>query len=211
MSKQSNSFKYNLDKPCPVFFIPEILPFEDFRMITDQAAPGVLPYYAISNYGRIWHVYENKFMSTTKDNNGHRIAILRMQDGTSKTFRVHRLLMLTFKYEEYIEMTQKYPEFDIVATHIGNKSRNYVDFPGVPDNIVWKTQQFIPEEVDKVVYKEARGNAAITTDTAHRICQMIKDKNLNHTQIAQLCNTTVAMVENIKYKRSWKHVSCLYF
>ena len=77
MSKVSKVFKRDPNVTPILYCVPEILPGEEFKLITDQAAPNILPYYAISNFGRIWNIYENHFMRTSWDGPGYRIAVLR--------------------------------------------------------------------------------------------------------------------------------------
>ena len=41
---------------CALYFVPEVISeYEEFRPITEQVVPGILNYYMISNFGRIWH------------------------------------------------------------------------------------------------------------------------------------------------------------
>lgn len=48
---------------CPIFFLPEdAMEGEEFRMITPEVAQDVLPYYAISNYGRVENINTGKIM-----------------------------------------------------------------------------------------------------------------------------------------------------
>ena len=121
MSRYSENFQYDTSKINPIIYIPEALPGEMWLPITEIAIPGILPYYAITTYGRIWHRFKNSFMVSAWDKFGYRIAILRTVNG-AKTFRIHRIMMLVFHYfpgcEEY------------VVDHIdGCKSRNYLNFP----------------------------------------------------------------------------------
>ena len=74
MSRYSENHKYD-NIHVGIYFIPEMLPNEIFLPITSVAAEDVLPYYSISNYGRIWHIFEKKFMSTAWDGGGYRMAV----------------------------------------------------------------------------------------------------------------------------------------
>lgn len=207
MSRVSKNFKYDLNHPCPIFIVPEALPGEYFEMITDKAAPNILPYYAISNYGRIWHVYENHFMSTSWDGPGYRIAVLRHKDGRAHTLRVHRLLMLTFRYFEGCE--------DMDVNHIdGCKTRNYIDFPGIPnpDNLEWTTHQENMIHAHKTGLKRAKfgeehHNSKLTIEIVNKICELISNKNLTCRQIAEITGTQIHDIENIRYHKTWRHIS----
>ena len=215
MSRYSKENKYDLTHPTPIFIIPELLPGENFKMITTQAAENILPYYAISNYGRIWHVYANHFMSTSWDGPGYRIAVLRTIKG-AKTFRVHKLVMLTHRYQEYIECKEAHPDENIVVNHInGIKTRNYIDFPGVPDNLEWTTSSNNEKHAYETGLKqnplgEDSPNSKLTNEQVIEICNQIEFGNLTSQQIADINNITLATVENIRFGRCWRHISCNY-
>ena len=206
MARFSKTNKYNTECIKPIYFIPEILPGEIFLTITDIAAPGILPYYSISNYGRIWHKYANHFMRTSWDGPGYRIAVLRTVHGAT-TFRVHRLLMMTHRYYVGCE--------SMMVNHIdGCKTRNYIDFPGIPnpDNLEWVTGSENVKHAEKLGLKkyclgEEHQNATLTNEQVEKICEMLEQGNLTNRQVAEINNTTLTIVENIKYKRSWKQIS----
>lgn len=215
--KPPTTFKYDLNYPCPVFFVPN-LPGEEFVMIPDHAA-DVLPYYAISNFGRVWHVYENKFMSPGTDNGGYEFVVLVNKMGAPQHFRVHRLVMLTFRYDEYLEMVAKYPRNRIVVCHIDdNKRRNFIDFPGSPDNLKWGTQSQNMLDahatgVKKAARGEYSGQAKLTDDKVHRICKLIL-AGFNNNQILKIIdehNVLPSAIDGIRNKKSWKHISDKYF
>lgn len=215
MSRYSKTNKYDLSHPVPIFIIPEMLPGEYFEMITTEAAENVLPYYAISNYGRIWHIYANHFMSTSWDGPGYRIAVLRTTNG-AQTFRVHRLVMLTHRYPEYIQYKELHPGENIVVNHIdGTKTRNYIDFPGIqnPDNLEWNTSS--ENEIHAYANNlkplgEDSPNSKLTNERVEEICKQIDLGNLTSQQISDINNVSLATIENIRFGRSWKHISCKY-
>lgn len=51
--------------------------------------------YVISSYGRIFTFTNNREMATVPDN-GYRRIILRMEDNTKKSFKIHRLVAMVF-------------------------------------------------------------------------------------------------------------------
>lgn len=214
MSKVSKTQKFDLTYKRAAFIIPEMLPNEEFRMITDIAAPGVLPYYAISNYGRIWHIYENYFMSTSWDGAGYRIAVLRYRDGRARTNRVHRLLMLTFRYEEYLQMQQQYPNARIMVNHInGIKTSNYINFPEIGDNLEWVTGSQNEIKAFETGLKssehssgENHGNAKHTNEEIRQLCQMLDD-GVKPREICAILNVPLYLVDNIRCGKSWTSIS----
>ena len=62
---------YNTELEKPIFFVPDIQKGEQFKMITDEVAPGIMPYYAISNYGRIENIFTEKIMKPNYRPNGY--------------------------------------------------------------------------------------------------------------------------------------------
>ena len=205
--KPPTTFKYDLNHPCPVFFVP-YLPGEEFVMIPDHAA-DVLPYYAISNYGRVWHVYENKFMAPSVDGRGYEVVVLVNKMGFPKNFRVHRLVMLTFRYDEYLKMFEANPLSRIVVCHIDdNKRRNFIDCPMAPDNLKWGTQSQNMLDAHATGVKKP---SSLSTQKVHRICRMIKDGKSNREIINLMPDISESIIDLIRNKKTWTHISYQYF
>ena len=213
MSKVSKVFKRDPNVTPILYCVPEILPGEEFKLITDQAAPNILPYYAISNFGRIWNIYENHFMRTSWDGPGYRIAVLRHKDGMAHTLRVHRLVMLTHRYIPGCE--------DLWVNHInGNKQQNYINCYNpntgiVEDNLEWCT----PSENEIHAFQTGlkrytpKGQSMYnkyTEEQAHEVCRLLEIGNLSHSEIGEVTGTNKGFVENIKYGRNWKDVASNY-
>jgi hypothetical protein len=209
MGKISKEFKYDLEHQSPVFVVPEWLPGERFEMITDQAAPGILPYYAISTFGRIWHVYMNRFMSTSWDGPGYRIAVLRFKDGMAHTCRVHRLMMLTFRYFPGCE--------DMMVNHInGRKTANWIDYPGIanPDNLEWCDGSYNQKEAIRLGLKhphtgKIEESSKLTEEQVRSVCECLQEGNLTLKQISEVTGVNLGQVQNIKYK-TWRSITCEY-
>lgn len=106
--------KYDLNKPF--FIIPWVIePDEIFLDITEDAIPGIYPYYMISNYGRIFNKYNksNPFCSYNVDSKGYWQTSLCTKNG-GKLIRNHRIEMLVFNKIQGSD--------SLVADHIdGNK------------------------------------------------------------------------------------------
>lgn len=79
-----------------VIFLPES---EEWRNITDQAVPGIKPYYMVSNHGRVYSNFINRIMLETTNNSGYQTVILSTTNGP-KIQLVHRLVLMTFGYIE---------------------------------------------------------------------------------------------------------------
>lgn len=91
----------------PFAIIPYLIaPDEIFLPVTEQAIPGVYPYYMISNYGRVFLKFrEMPFMQYNLDSKGYWMASFATING-QKICRIHRVEAMTFNYfpgcEEYV-------------------------------------------------------------------------------------------------------------
>lgn len=211
--KASENHRYPIDKINPFIPIINPLPGEYWKELTEKEISGILPYYAISNYGRIVHIYENKFMSLSWDGPGYVIAVLRTLKG-SRTFRVHRLVMVTFRYFNGCE---KY-----LVDHInGDKQQNWIDVPifnpmtqqyELHDNLRWSSKsenlKFRYNDPAQIKFANLKRNADtnINKETAKQICELLSEgKTIN--EVADITNTTYNIVACIKNRYSWKDVS----
>lgn len=232
MPRQSQTTRFDIDHPRPVFFVQEILPYEQWTGLTDQAAPNILPYYAISTYGRVWHIYENHFMRSSFDGPGYPIVVLRTLNG-AKTFMIHRLVMKTFRYFPGCE--------NMEVDHIdGIRDHNYIGFPnpngGFTDNLEFVTPD---ENCKRSLEMRSKGfntnsnrhdlkgvrydfvkckyvdendfgyNSAtkMNADKAKRICEYLQSGCYTYKEIAELTHSTVDIVSHIKRHQSWKEIS----
>lgn len=122
-----------------IFFQPDDTgPTEQFEMITREVAPDILPYYAISNYGRILNINTGQIMKPNYRPNGYEYTCLAAENCKygQKKYTTHRLVLQTFEPVEGMDKLQ--------VNHINrNKADNYVN-KTMPDgtiesNIEWNT------------------------------------------------------------------------
>ena len=199
---------------CPIAIIPELLPNEYFLLITEIAAPNVLPYYMISNYGRIWHKYLHHFMRTSWDcinyMEGYRIASLACKDGKNHSFRVHRLLMLTHRYFPGCE--------NMMVNHIdGVKTHNYIDFPGKGDNLEWCDGSYNEKEAFRLGLKKPKIGvdhplSTMSEEDVIKLCQILEDKhngknNMRYRDIMKELKVSENQINYIKNINGWIHIS----
>ena len=134
---------------CPIFFMPEDRQKgETFKLITPDIAEGVMPYYAISNYGRVENIFTRKVMKENFRPNGYGYYCLAADNEKfgQKKYSTHRLVMNAFRPIPNPEEMQ--------VNHInGITSDNYVDKVmedgSIQDNLEWVT----PKENIKHAYK----------------------------------------------------------
>lgn len=171
-----------------ILMVPEV-----FVEITELVAPGIKPYYMISNYGRIWHKYEEKILSINLDSKGYSYKPLATIDG-AKNFRVHRLVLASFNYINGCE--------NLYVNHInGIKSDNYIG------NLEWVTAQ--ENSIHAINTGLLNYNYKVTDEQVHQICRLLVAGEIQ-TKIAEQCNVTVQTVSAIANKRSHCKISDLY-
>lgn len=101
---------------------------EIFLYISEEFVPGIKPWYLISNYGSMYSINKNRFMKTTTSCDGYKVCTVRTYDGRGVTIYVHRIEMLTFKYEPGCELLH--------VDHVNcNKQDNYIS------NLEWVTTE----------------------------------------------------------------------
>lgn len=193
MRKGENA--YSNSENQPFYFVPmsnQYLPPEEFRFITDQVAPGIKPYYMISNYGRIWHIYKNKFLTFNIDSKGYLYKPLSTIQGP-KNFRIHRLVLMTFCFIPGCE--------NLYVNHKDGIKTNCII-----TNLEWVTAK---ENSIHAVNTGLNTYKRVDDETIHKICRMLESGN-PQTEIAKECNVNVQMVSAIANKRSHCNISDLY-
>lgn len=179
--------------------------FEQWLPITDIVAPGIRPYYYISNFGRIYSVQSNKILTTFINNTtGYCHIGLRLIDNTSKHFTIHRLVMKTFVPIDNSD------EFEV--NHInGNKLDNCIL------NLEWCVRKDNIEHAwNNNLYHvgEAHHNSNLTNDQVHIICKCL-EKRMSYDKIAEAIGLKIdsrlsSCISDIRHKRRWTHISRYY-
>ena len=130
---------YDTSYNCPIFFRPEDAPIDEhFVPLSNSVAPDVMPYYAISNYGRLLNYKSGKVLKPNYRPNGYEYYCLAAENSKTgqKKYSTNRMVMKTFKPVDNME--------DLEANHInGNKAENYVDKRmedgSLKSNLEWST------------------------------------------------------------------------
>lgn len=167
---------YNPDVIKPVFFMPEDRgATEDFEMITQEVCPGVLPYYAISNYGRVMNIHSRKIMKPNYKPNGYSYYCLASEGckNGQKKFNTNRIVMQTFD-----------PRDDADKLHVkhinGNKSENYINKTmedgSIQSNMEWST----PVEKDHTKRTDLNEDA-LSLFTREQIAEIRNLRNLGYS------------------------------
>lgn len=163
----------------PVFFMPEDRgATEDFVPLTQEVAPGVMDYYAISNYGRILNTYSGKIMKPNYRPNGYEYYCLAAENCKygQKKYNTNRLVMMTFDPRENADKLE--------VNHInGNKSENYINKTmedgSVQSNLEWNTR------AENAKHREETGLAKplnITTADVNKI-RSLRNQGYSYSMI----------------------------
>lgn len=181
----------------PLRFVPpqeQLMLPEVFLPITDKAAPGVKPYYMISNYGRIWHVYDRRFLTQNVDSKGYLYKPLATINGM-KNFRIHRLVMMTFCYfpgcENYL-----------VNHKDGIKTNCYIL------NLEWATYS---ENIHHAINTGLNpGTRVYNDEQVEEVCKLLEQGNLTIQQISETVGVSYSMVQKVQQKRNYTDISDKY-
>ena len=211
----------------PLYKIPTNLIYNDeiFLPITEKIVPDVLPYYLISNYGRLWHKYKERFLNNNIDSKGYLYKPLALKNGKARPCRIHRLVMMTFNYIPGCE--------ELVVNHIdGNKCNPYLY------NLEWVTQK---ENIIHAIQSGLRNNISYDDDCIGRefvynndpedihpistpgqmppksnpediekVCQLLQEGELTQQQISKQTGVSYHVIQAIQGKRTWRNISDKY-
>ena len=157
---------------------------------------GITTDYLVSNCGQLWSNKSQKLLSLSKNKNGYLATSLYIN---SKAYNVeiHRLVALSF-----IPNPENKPQ---VNHKDGNKARNW------HGNLEWMTQQeniqhaidtglrdsFLGVNSPKNVYPE---------ETIRKICILL-EAGKTQLEISKILDVNKGVVNSIKQKKMWKHIS----
>ena len=196
---------YDKNHPRAIFDFPnKLFPGERFVGLTQFVAPKVMPYYAISNYGRVMQIYTNKILKTNYRPNGYAYLCLAAEDHERK-YTLHRLVMLSFKYIEGCENLQ--------VNHIdGDKTHNFVDIPdangNLYSNLEWATAS---ENSQHAIDNKLRSTTnVLSEEVVNDICKLfengyhITDVNRKYKDISY------STIQQIYERNNWNWISDKY-
>lgn len=186
---------YKTYENIPIYFIPQpiTMPPEEFRDITDAIIPGVRPYYMISNYGRLFHKYKNRFLTLNIDTKGYLYKPLAVEGG-SINCRIHRLVLLAFAY------------FPGCEKYIGNHK------DGIKTNcFIWNLEWTTYSENNIHAYQTGLNQKRkIPEDKIYEICELLENPNNSITYIAEKTGVSYSIVAAIQQKRVHTDISDQY-
>lgn len=156
--------------------------------------------YILYKDGSVYSRYKGRFIKFSPDKKGYYTSRL-IVDGKPKTVKMHRLIG-----ESFIENPDGYSEINHID---GDKSNNHVD------NLEWCSRgQNLQHAWDMGLRTKPFGNlngrATISEEIVVSICKDILDKHKT-CDIARKYGVRWHIVDSIRKKKTWKHVSNKYF
>lgn len=191
----------------PYFIEPEDkLEGEIFQTLTQEVAPGVYNYYAISNYGRIYNYYTGQIMKEAYRPNGYGYYNLRSETGkrNQRKYSTHRMVMQTFEPNEHAD--------DLVVNHINSNRKDnrynvHLSDGTVVNNLEWSTYS-----ENSIACREVTNtfqSYILSEQDVHTIRQMYLDGHTYAVINAQFPNVTINTIQNICRNKS--HIDPNYY
>lgn len=188
-----------------IFFVTEPLYDGEIMVpITNIIVPDVRPYYWITNYGRVYNAYTDKFMAQVIDSKGYYyVALSTSRNGRcyKQICRVHRLVLMGFAYFPGCEQ--------LLGNHKdGIKTHNFIwnlEWATFSENVIHAYNTGLINNLKG----EDRSAATITNQQAEQICKMIQD-GIKLKEIAQIVGVSEYIVQSISAHKAWNHISCKY-
>lgn len=182
-----------------------VLPGEVWLPITDMVVPNVQPFYAVSNYGRVFSYRTNRILAPVNVK-GYRAVSMCLRNNTYRNVKIHRLVLMTFDYN---------PDPNLEINHKdGNKANNRLD------NLEWTTpSENIIHAYDTGLHGRGENhyNAIYTEELVRLICQCLEKGINNYKAIVSICNSNgfdmqynhlvSKFISFLKHRKTWTHVS----
>lgn len=174
-----------------IYFIPSpdmMMPNEEFRPIPQELIPGVMDYYMISNYGRLWHKFNRTFFSYLTDTTGHLYRVFKTEYG-DVVYRIHTLVKRTF------DPRPDNPNATIIFRD-GNKS----------NILLWNLEY----STDCKDYNIDMTQNSYTDDIIHEICRRLETRDCTLTVISEELDVPYTLVQSINGGYTRRDISSQY-
>ena len=172
------------------------------EVFKDINIEGIRPIYSISNYGTVMNKITGKYLSFTLTDDGYARIGLRTTDGSSKSFLIHRLVMMTFhpvpnqndlevNHIHGIKLDNHDTELEWLTTM---ENSHHAFATGLNNNI-----------------RENHAKALLTNDQVHLICRGLSDGKSFDMIKLELGETAVKDIDReircIKDGKAWTSIS----
>lgn len=157
--------------------------------------PNIKDYYTINDAGEIYSDNSGLMKIRNKGNTEYQIINFQQMDGTKKTFRVHRLVLMAFSPVEKME--------ELEVNHIdGNKKNNRLS------NLEWVTssenQRHAFRTKLNIGRKGSKSNFSKLSETdIEEICKL-REQGWLQKDIAKCFNCTRSNISYILNHKTWQ-------
>lgn len=159
-----------------------------------EVIPDLKDYYTITKEGKIYS--DNSGLMKTRNRKGtdYQIINLSEEDGSKKTFRMHRLVMMAFKPVDNMEKLE--------VNHIdGDKKNNSLE------NLEWCTASENQQHAFRLgLQKPRKGNKSnfskLKEEDINRIFELRK-QGLTQQRIAEIIGCSRSNISYILNKKTW--------
>ena len=176
-----------------------LAPDEIIKNVTSDIIPDIYDYYMITSYGRVFNKFTNSYMSPGVSGAGYNFLELATSHGPQMV-QIHRLVLKAFNPIDN--------DTNFVVNHKdGNKLNNKLS------NLEWVTRSMNAIhafEHNLMPRGEKCSWAKLTEQDVRNICIDILNGERN-IDIADKYKISASIVNHIKRKDTWKHISKDYF
>jgi hypothetical protein len=152
--------------------------------------------YLVSNLGRVKNIKYNRIIKFSLNKNYPHVRIVI--NNKLKTYDIHRMVMLTFKHDEYFE--------GAIVNHI-----NGIKIDNRLENLEWCT----PKENTRHAFNiglmvptkgQQHGNSKLNEKQVNIIRLAYKNKYFNQTELSKIFNVKPNTISNTVNNINWKHI-----
>lgn len=182
------------------YLLPLVAPNEVFRFVNYNG--NKLTWYLISTYGRIYSYISNRFLSPHINSNGYLEVNLVIDRCVNKKVRIHRLVKMSFNPIDNMDQ--------FVINHFdGNKLNPLLS------NLEWTTylgNLHHAIETGLIPVGEDHCRSIYTNKDIEFICECL-EKEIPYKNIYEMVKPNepyekfIALLNSIRNKRIWKHIS----
>lgn len=179
--------------------LQQVINGKGFVEISNFAAPGIKKHgYLISRDGDIYSLISNKFMTPTIAPNGYKVVNLKLENGKSEVFYLHRLMMITFNFVydyENLQVNHK----DTIKT---NDTLNNMEWVTLPENVIHAKDHGL------LCTGENCSWSVLTEKEVREICLRIQNGNyITIAELAKEYNCSISTIGDIARGVTWKDIS----
>lgn len=179
--------------------------------------------YSVTTDGKIWSIYNNKYMSASISHEGYHSLNLKNDEGKNKFCKVHRLVA-----QAYIPNPENKPQVNHKDKNTHNNCVDNLEWVTAQENTIhsYATGRIVSEETRKKMSEAKKGKpslrkgkeglkgsengfAKLNEEKVKEILTLYKKdvNNFNYYEVANMYNVDSTNIRLIVKGKSWKHVT----